>query len=227
VQYLGVQIDESLSFAFHANRAASRGRQALGSVLFLRHKHRGLPAFVAQHLVHTLLLPQMLWASPAWWTGTFRVLHPLATSYHVMARWVTGLPPSTRIATLLTCANLPPLQLLLDYLSRRYAIRSLFLLDHHPFTTVKILPLPNHPELPRLQRLHKLLEGIPSLRKNTLKKEDRRHAAEPDLNIGIWKSTITKSPNASKIHEKWLQSLPEDTYLIYTDGSKQISSATG
>jgi hypothetical protein len=108
VKYLGVYIDESLSFSYHATRAAARGRQALGSALFLRHKHRGLPAYVANHLTHTLFLPQMLWASPAWWTGTHRVLHPLNVSYLAMARWITGLSPSTQKSNLLTCANLPP-----------------------------------------------------------------------------------------------------------------------
>jgi len=65
IKYLGVHIDESLSFSHHATMAAANGNQALGSLNFLRHHSCGISAQVAHHLVMTAILPTMSWASPA------------------------------------------------------------------------------------------------------------------------------------------------------------------
>jgi hypothetical protein len=73
--YLGVIIDESLSFKPHANKAASKGRQAIGSLNFLHHRQWSVSAQVLHHLALTAVLPKMLWASPIWWTGHYSVLH--------------------------------------------------------------------------------------------------------------------------------------------------------
>jgi hypothetical protein len=62
-----------------------------------------------------------------WWNHTPTVLHPLQITYNSLARWITGLLSSTRVAKHLTCARLPPLDIYLDYLSNKYAIRLLFL----------------------------------------------------------------------------------------------------
>jgi hypothetical protein len=59
------------------------------------------------------------------------VLHPLQTTYNSLARWIAGLPSSTRVAKHFTCARLPPLDIYLDYLSNKYAIRFLFLPPDH------------------------------------------------------------------------------------------------
>jgi hypothetical protein len=107
IKYLGIHIDESLTFKQHAISAAAKGKSALSSLLFLRHCGNGISTYIARHLILTLILPKMLWASPAWWTGADNILSPLATAYHSAARWATGLPPSTRISNLLTCAHLP------------------------------------------------------------------------------------------------------------------------
>jgi len=50
--------------------AADKGNKTLGSLGFLRHRLRGIPAHIAHHLAMTVILPTMFWASPAWWTGT-------------------------------------------------------------------------------------------------------------------------------------------------------------
>ena len=102
--------------------AATRGRQTLGSLSFLRHRTRGIPAYIAHHLTMTTILPAMLWASPAWWNGNPAVSSIFKTTYNTIARWITGLPLNTRVTNLLTLANLPPIEAYLDYLSVRYAI---------------------------------------------------------------------------------------------------------
>jgi hypothetical protein len=62
---------------------------------------------------------------------------PTESSYYRVTRWITGLPASTRTTKLLRCANLPPLNIWLDYLTTKYAIRILFTAEDHG-----IRPLP-------------------------------------------------------------------------------------
>jgi len=95
IKYLGVYIDGSLSFLYHAPMAASQGNQVLGSFNFLRHRPQGIPAHVAHHLAFTAILPVMFWASPAWWSGTPMVTSTLKRTYNAIARWITGLPYNT------------------------------------------------------------------------------------------------------------------------------------
>ena len=64
IKYLGVHIDESLSFLHHATIVAAKGNRALGSLKFLQHHSRGIPAHVVHHLAVTAILPTMFWASP-------------------------------------------------------------------------------------------------------------------------------------------------------------------
>jgi len=119
IKYLGVFIDESLSFLHHATMAAAKGYKTLGSLGFLCNRSRGIPAHIAHHLTMMVILPIMFWASPAWWIGTPMVTATLSTTYNSIAQWITGLPLNTRISNLLTLTHLPPLEAYLDYLSLR------------------------------------------------------------------------------------------------------------
>jgi hypothetical protein len=115
IKLLGVVGDETLSFIIHAQYAASRAMQALCGFLYLRKGLKGIPPITACHIALSSILPKLLWASPIWWTGSHSVLYPLQFAYHRIARWITGLPPSTRITKLLHRANLAPLDIWLDY----------------------------------------------------------------------------------------------------------------
>jgi hypothetical protein len=64
LKYLGVHLDESLTFKQHSLAAAATGLKHLGSLKNLRAKTRGLPAFVAHYLAISKAVPAMLWASP-------------------------------------------------------------------------------------------------------------------------------------------------------------------
>jgi ribonuclease HI len=221
IKYLGVYIDESLTFLHHAAMAAARGSQVLGSFKFLRHRSRGIPAQVAHHLALTAIFPAMFWASPAWWTGSPSTTNTLKTTYNAVARWITGLPLNTRITNLITLAHLPPMEAYLDYLSLRFAIRLHFLPAchatgpprHHPDTRL---------DLPGLHHLYNLSKHL-----IMGKLEDR--TTHLPLN-GIQPVT---SPNPDKIttprrlHEQWLHAFPEHTIIIYTDGSQLDDGGTG
>jgi ribonuclease HI len=192
----------------------------LGSLSFLRHRTQGLSSFMAHFLCHTAILPAMLWASPAWWIGTAPVLDPLCLTYNRIARWITGLPPSTGITKLLSCAGLPPLTLFMDYLSTNYAIRLCFLPKSH----ILGRPLPNdrrQPYLPGLPRLHSFIKDmITSTLEN---RQTTSHGSIPTIII----PHLSKDKFAKHIHERWISTLEDDTVLCYTDGSRLDDGSTG
>ena len=68
IRYLGVIIDERLSFRPHALDAAARCRQSLNALRFLGgRRDRGVIGYTTRrHLAMTVLLPKMLWGSPLW-----------------------------------------------------------------------------------------------------------------------------------------------------------------
>ena len=85
IKYLGVFVNESLAVKYHATMAAARANKVLGSLNFLRHPSRWIPASIAHHMAITAILPAMFWASPAWWTGTRRVVATLKVAYNTIA----------------------------------------------------------------------------------------------------------------------------------------------
>jgi hypothetical protein len=131
IKLFGVIVDDTLNFIVHAQHASSKGMQALGSLLYLRKVLNGIPPYIARYLAISKILPKMLWASPIWWSGSQSILYPLEMAYHKIARWITVLPPSTRITKLLQCARLPPPNIWLDLISTKYAIRLITLPNDH------------------------------------------------------------------------------------------------
>jgi ribonuclease HI len=141
--------------------------------------------------------------------------------YNPLARWITGLPSSARVAKHLTCARLSPLGIYLDYLSNKYAIRLLFLPPDHALD----FPPPdlNNPKPPYPISTN-LFKQIPHL------------AIEPVENCSlpitgqickIVVPGIQKDEKTIDIHLSWLKSLDNNTILCYTDGSKQENGLVG
>jgi hypothetical protein len=143
------------------------------------------------------------------------VLHPLQITYNSLARWITGLPSSTRVAKHLTCARLPPLDIYLDYFSNKQVIRLLFLPPDH---ALDFPPLDLNNPKPPYQISTNLFKQISHL------------ATEPVENrslpiIGqickIVVPGIQKDEKAIDIHLSWLKRLNNNNILCYTDGLKQ------
>ena len=221
IKYLGIYIDESLTFLHHAAMAVARGSQVLGNFRFLQHRSRGIPAQVAHHLALTAIFPAMFWASPAWWTGSPSTTNALKTTYNAVARWITGLPLNTRITNLIMLAHLPPMEAHLDYLSLRFAIRLHFLPPHHATD-----PPRHHPDArPDLPGLHHLY----NLSKNLImgKLEDRTTHLPVDGVQPIPSPNPDKTTTPRQLHEQWLHTLPTNALIIYTDGSQLTNGATG
>jgi ribonuclease HI len=140
---------------------------------------------------------------------------PISTAYNSIARWITGLPPSTSIEKLLQAANLSPLSEYLNYLSTKESIRQVFSPSPLPTTT------PSSSNLPGSQSLltfYRLLNPGPLEDRLTTSPNRIPRGPRPHLN---------KLNNQASIHTKWISSLPNNILLIYTDGSKLDNGLTG
>jgi ribonuclease HI len=222
LKYLGVTIDDALGFKTHAAAAAAKGVQAIRALSFLRRHDWSAPAYVVDHLAFATVMPKMLWGSPIWWTRSVAVQSVLAAAYHRIARWITGLPMSTKISKLLTAAQLPPLDAYLDYLSMRYAIRVRFLpADHILADSPEYIRGKPKPELPSRHRLDSLISHL-----TVGKLEDRSTPVDTSI-PWIESPHRDKHTDPTGIHVRWIQSLPDFTILLYTDGSKLKDGRTG
>jgi ribonuclease HI len=222
LKYLVVTINDALGFKTHAAAAAAKGVQAIGALGFLRRHDWSAPAYVVHHLAFAAVMPKMLWGSPIWWTGSVAVQSVLATAYHRIARWITGLPMSTKISKLLTAAQLPPLDAYLDYLSMRYAIRVRFLpADHILAGSPEYIRGKPKPELPSRHRLDGLISHL-----TIGKLEDCSNSVDASI-PRIESPHRDKHTDPTGIHVRWIQLFPDFTILLYTDCSKLEDGRTG
>jgi ribonuclease HI len=218
VRILGVTVDQTYSFIMQAQNAASKGAQALGSFLYLRSGTTGISPSIARYISLTVIFPTMFWASPAWWLGNKSIAGPLSVGYNKVARWITGLPPSTSIQKLLYCAHLPPMEVWLDYISTKYAIRTLFSPPSHA-----LKPLPKFEPLKAHQPgIHRILSFVKSYVSDRLENT----ALVCPYSVPIKIVHLNKT-DALLLHNRWIKSLPQNTLLLYTDGSKSDKGNIG
>jgi hypothetical protein len=149
------------------------------------------------------------------------VFRPLQITYNSLARWITGLPPRTGVAKHLTCARIPLLDIYLDYLSNKYAIRLLFLPPDHALD----FPPPdlNNPK-PPYPISTKLFKQISHL---AIEPVEPRSLPIIGQICKIVVPGIKKDEKAIGIHLSWLKSLNNNTILCNTDGSKQENALVG
>jgi hypothetical protein len=138
-----------------------------------------------------------------------------------MARWITGLPKNTRTDKLLQCAYLPHLHIFLDYLSRKYAVRTLFLPDSHilfPSPT----PIPNAEILPGIHRIRTFTHDMAHFRL-----ENRQNTYTGSIQKYCRTIHLDRKKQAKMVHLRWISSLDDHTIVIYSDGSKLEGKHTG
>lgn len=225
IKLLGVIVDETLTFIVHSQHASSMAMQALGSLMYLRAGKNGISPLVARQMVISKVIPRMFWASPIWWIGTQSVLSPIEAGYHRTARWITGLPPSTRISKLLRCAHLPPLKLWLDLMTRYYAIRIITLPADH-----SLQPLPNFDASKSLcASPHRILSFVSDYLSDRLECRSRPNFVNIKPNIIHLKrpQSEKEKENTIETHKRWIHTLRPGAVVIYSDGSRSISGKIG
>jgi len=102
----------------------------------------------------------------------------------------------------------------LDHLSLWYAIRLHFLPPHHALGPPRSQPN-THASLPGLHHLYNLSKHL-----MLGKLEDRSTTGTAEGVIKATSPNPDKTTRPQELHKKWLQTYPDHTIIIYTDGSK-------
>ena len=66
IKLFGVIVEDTLNFIVHAQHAASKATQTLGTLLYLRNSTFGITPRIARYLAISKILPKLFWASPIW-----------------------------------------------------------------------------------------------------------------------------------------------------------------
>ncbi|KAG9019083.1 hypothetical protein FRB90_006606 [Tulasnella sp. 427] len=137
VVWLGMTFDHKLSFKTHVARMTSKAENALSALKMLANTKRGLHQKLLRILYRTCILPIMTYGSPLWWKGAqvkgTKMLEAKLTRVQNRAlRWICGAFRTTPIRALEIEAAIMPIDIYLDLMNEKYALRLNRLGFHHP-----------------------------------------------------------------------------------------------
>ncbi len=137
MRWLGVFYDSRLSFRDHANKLASKRRQAASGLKMLVKTTQEVNAAIMRRAVHAYILPILTYTAPAWWPGCTRTnkegrtiqnsIEGLCTKLgkvqNIALRAVLPVWKTIPISILQKEAGTPPLHHTLDYLFKMAALQ--------------------------------------------------------------------------------------------------------
>jgi ribonuclease HI len=123
VRWLGVHFDRKLRFEHHAKALAARGENAVSSFTMLANTVRGLSHAHLRQLYISCVIPKILYACPAWWTGKQYQIRPLERAQRRALRLICAAFKTTPIHALEVEASIPPIHIQVRILIRKCAIR--------------------------------------------------------------------------------------------------------
>lgn len=218
VRYLGVLLDEKLSFKFHAEQALARGTRTLGAVGRLR-----IPHGYMRQLILAMVFPRIEYALLTWYEpvtegqyrkgGSVGLTRAMAKLQRRAAKLITGAFNTTATDMADYHAHLLPAHLRLDLSTFKAAVRLCTLPPHHPLhSMVKRCrrPVKRHRSV-----LHKLMHTFPELRDPI---ELIRPSQNPDLAIKDAVSVrIAKSRASAKQEAE--DAVQRGALCVFSDGS--------
>lgn len=217
VRYLGVLLDEKLSFKFHAEQALARGTRTLGAVGRLR-----IPHGYMRQLILALVFPRIEYALLTWYeplsrgltckTGSVGLTRAMGKLQRRAAKLITGAFNTTATDMADFHAHLLPAQLRLELSTFKAAVRLCTLPPQHPL----------HPMVQRCRRqvkrhrsvLHKLMGAFPELRGQV---EQIQPSQNQPATPGVVTVRIATSRAAAK--EEAEEAIRSGSLCIFSDGS--------
>ncbi|KAF5347037.1 hypothetical protein D9758_011621 [Tetrapyrgos nigripes] len=123
IRWLGVIMDETLSFNFHVKHLITNAGKALGALFMLGNTRRGLSPYHMRLLYVTCVTPVMTYASAVWWTGKVQHEKLLTRIQNRALRLICASFRTTPIDAMEVEASIPPIRITLDGLSHACALR--------------------------------------------------------------------------------------------------------
>ena len=233
LRWLGIWFDRRLTFLPHCRIMAARAKQTAAGIQSLANTARGVNARLLRQAVISCILPVLTYGAEAWWPGLARphgsrlitngVNSALSHLENTLRQAIRGSLPvyrTTPIPILHREAAIPPMVLILNYQRALAHLRLARLDDRHPVR----------------RRLYKSRPTAPSLRMHSFRPECLKNLEQIDpVLFPPWtpetqrdRPRICKSRESSlSDFQAWAAAQAPLSLLLYTDGSKLQSGATG
>ncbi|KAI0998014.1 hypothetical protein K3495_g10177 [Podosphaera aphanis] len=232
-----MHFDRKLSFKHHAQIKTAKALKVAQAIRCFGNTISGVPPHLSRQAAAACVLPIAHFAAETWWPGRTRKkgrktvsnrvsghLAVLDKLYSTVARPILPAYRTTPCTALLREAGIQPAELVLDTISIQPAIRTRRLDSRHPLF-VRGQDSTHFPALSRFSRSIKKIpfsERIDPLRLPpwAIKESDQGSLAR----IGF--TSEPKELWVINFHE-FLQSLPRNDLLVYSDGSKLQDGRAG
>src|SRR5215208_8018491 len=127
VRWIGIWFDRKLNFNYHVNLKIASGQKAIGAICRLANTTKGLSPSAVRQLYKACVIPICDFGSEIWWKGQKHFETRLQMIQHMALRRILGAFRTTPVKALHNEAGIPPVNVHLTGVQRRYAIRLLTL----------------------------------------------------------------------------------------------------
>lgn len=233
LRWLGIWFDRQLTFLPHCRIMAARAKQTAAGIRSLANTARGVNAGLLRQTVISCILPVLTYGAEAWWPGLAQsrkskllpngvnaALSHLDGTLRQAIRGTLPIYRTTPTPILHREAAVPPMELILNYQRARAHLRTARLDDRHPVR----------------RRLQKDRPTAPSLRLHSFRSECLKNLEQIDpVFFPLWNPETQRGgpricqsrESAPQDFQAWATAHAPLSLLLYTDGSKLQSGATG
>ena len=227
LRWLGVYFDRKLTFRHHVMKMAQRGRITAQGLQMLGGITKGAPAHVLRYATKACVLPILTFGAEAWWPppNTQQQVRALARKLdliqNIALRATLPVYKTTPTVVLHQAAGIPPVEQLLDTITRQSAIRSSQLDPKHPLQTRKTNAYKQRH--PTYKDLRIRLLPAPITPSNPLIEAPWEHFPEKTVKF----DQSPSENNWASSFAKWQSTKNQRALWLFTDGSKLKDGRTG
>ncbi|KAH7556799.1 hypothetical protein BM1_06233 [Bipolaris maydis] len=222
IKWLGVHLDNRLSFRGHVAIRASQAKTAFNRLGRLANIDRGLSPFAIRQLYLACVTSIADYGSPIYWRNQSYIEDQLQPLHNAACRKVLGVFKTAPAIPTSIEASLPSPAVRLSQTNRKYALRAIQLAQTHPITKaiarLQKTTLQRQKKPNKIRQLRTIINSIPST-KEIEEIIPYRFRPWDSLNYKISISQKSKEEETAA-HKDYIQIIEDNSIVIYSDASK-------
>ncbi|KAH8621141.1 hypothetical protein IG631_24195 [Alternaria alternata] len=224
VKWLGIYLDNRLSFKEYIATKTSQARQAFSRLNRLANSERGLSPQATRQLYLACVTSVADYGSPIYWRAQSYAIGMLQPLHKIACRKITGAFRTSPALPTSKEAGLTTPAIRLNTATRKYALRATQLATTHPIPSaiarLRSTDLHIQKNPGQYRQLATIANAIPALDEPVEKIIPHRFRPRDDLNYTVVVSRKTKEEEAAA-HAEYIRSRSKDNFTtIYSDASQ-------